>query len=76
MKQRLMLMSLGLVLILLLTGCMPQSGTVEPTSTAKTHREEKRPELPSDIQLDENGVPQIRVYNVKTNSVDEMNIEQ
>ena len=76
MKQRLMLMTLGLALVLLLTGCMPQSGTVEPTATAKSRREEKRPELPADIQLDEDGVPQIRVYNVKTESVDEMNIEK
>ena len=76
MKQRLMLMTLGLALVLLLTGCMPQSGTVEPTATAKSRREEKRPELPADIHLDEDGVPQIRVYNVKTESVDEMNIEK
>lgn len=72
MKQRLMLVALSLVVMLLMTGCMPQSATVEPENTEKV----ALPELPESIQRDDTGVPLIRVYNVKDEAIEEMDIEE
>ena len=56
-----------------LTGCMRSSGNPEPSPEA-TQKTAVKPEIPKKLEV-QNGVPQLNVYNVSTQTVQNMDVE-
>lgn len=64
------------LITLTLTGCSTAGASVRgtPNATARTNADDDKPKLPEDIQL-ANGVPQIKVYDASSESVQDMDLE-
>ena len=68
MRKRYFLLALFLLLALL-AGCMRTDGEAPEQADAV------KPELPSDLRVDEDGTPILKVYDVEKEAVSEMDIE-
>lgn len=74
MHRRISLVCILLIAALCLTGCT-RAGALVQENTARYDDTDEIPQLPEDIQINSEGVPQIKVYDTSTQSISEMDLE-